>query len=79
LNAEAHAPPPFRSLEARSIGEVRSWIGARGGETFDARPFGRISTDSRSLAPGEVFLALRGENFDGHAYARDAVERGAAA
>lgn len=30
-----------------------------------------ISTDSRSIGPGEVYLALRGSNFDGHAFIRD--------
>lgn len=38
-----------------------------------------ISTDSRSLRPGEAFLALRGERFDGHQFVGDALARGAAA
>jgi UDP-N-acetylmuramoyl-tripeptide--D-alanyl-D-alanine ligase len=38
-----------------------------------------FSTDTRTLAPGETFVALRGENFDGHAFVRDAVAAGAAA
>lgn len=38
-----------------------------------------ISTDTRSLMPGEVFLALRGENFDGHKFVRSAVDKGAIA
>lgn len=37
-----------------------------------------ISTDTRSLRSGELFLALRGENFDGHDFARAAIEQGAA-
>jgi len=36
-----------------------------------------LSTDSRSIKPGQVFLALRGENFDGHDFIHDAVRRGA--
>ncbi|NLK01594.1 MAG: UDP-N-acetylmuramoyl-tripeptide--D-alanyl-D-alanine ligase [Clostridiaceae bacterium] len=36
-----------------------------------------ISTDTRSLVPGEVFLALRGENFDGHNFIDQAIKRGA--
>ena len=27
-----------------------------------------IATDTRSLKAGEIFLALRGENFDGHKF-----------
>lgn len=39
----------------------------------------RIVTDTRTIEPGDVFLALRGERFDGHAYAGQAVAKGAAA
>jgi UDP-N-acetylmuramoyl-tripeptide--D-alanyl-D-alanine ligase len=39
---------------------------------------GRISIDSRSLAAGDFFVAIRGERFDGHAFAAEAVARGAA-
>lgn len=37
-----------------------------------------VSTDSRTVAPGMLFVALRGPNFDGHAFLADAVARGAA-
>jgi len=40
--------------------------------------FAGVCTDSRAIAPGELFVALRGENFDGHAYLAQAVEKGAA-
>lgn len=39
--------------------------------------FRRVCTDSRALEPGDLFVALRGENFDGHAYLAQAVEKGA--
>src|SRR6266487_4968929 len=38
----------------------------------------KISTDSRTLKRGELFLALRGENFDGHKFVETAVKAGAA-
>ena len=38
-----------------------------------------ITTDSRAVSRGELFVALRGEKFDGHDYLDAAVERGAAA
>ena len=38
-----------------------------------------VSTDSRSVAAGELFVALRGERFDGHEFVAAAYERGAAA
>ena len=36
-----------------------------------------LSTDSRTLQPGDLFVALRGENFDGHKFVSQAFERGA--
>jgi UDP-N-acetylmuramoyl-tripeptide--D-alanyl-D-alanine ligase len=44
----------------------------------DAR-FESVSTDSRTLAGGALFVALRGDRFDGHDYVAAARERGAAA
>jgi len=38
-----------------------------------------ITTDTRKIGKGNVFVALRGERFDGHDYLRDAVRDGAAA
>ena len=38
-----------------------------------------ISSDTRSLRKGDAFIALRGPNFDGHAFVAEAVNRGAAA
>jgi len=38
-----------------------------------------ITTDTRSIKPGEVFVALRGEQFDGHQFVTTAFEKGAIA
>ena len=38
----------------------------------------RVTTDSRKITGGEVFFALKGENFDGNDYALSALEKGAA-
>ncbi|MCC6196202.1 MAG: UDP-N-acetylmuramoyl-tripeptide--D-alanyl-D-alanine ligase [Burkholderiales bacterium] len=42
-------------------------------------PFLRVTTDSRELAAGDLFVALRGERFDGHDFVHDALAQGAAA
>ena len=39
---------------------------------------GRVSTDSRTVRGGELFFALKGENFDGNKFASKALEAGAA-
>ena len=39
---------------------------------------GGLSTDSRSIKPGQVFFALKGETFDGDRYAAQALHDGAA-
>jgi len=38
---------------------------------------GSISTDTRNLAPGQWYLALKGETFDGHQFIEAAIDRGA--
>jgi len=38
-----------------------------------------VATDSRTIRPGELFVALRGENFDGADFVADAASRGARA
>src|SRR6266404_2298165 len=38
----------------------------------------KVTTDSRTLKPGELFVALRGENFDGHNFVQAAAKGGAA-
>jgi UDP-N-acetylmuramoyl-tripeptide--D-alanyl-D-alanine ligase len=40
---------------------------------------GRIGTDSRHVEPGELFVAVAGESYDGHEFAADALVSGAAA
>ncbi len=41
--------------------------------------FAAVGTDSRSLGQGDLFVALKGERFDGHAYLAQAATAGAAA
>ena len=37
-----------------------------------------VNTDTRTIGPGQIFVALKGETFDGNAYAMKALEAGAA-
>lgn len=40
------------------------------------RTLEKVCTDSRSVKPGDIFVALKGDNFDGHDFAPQAVEKG---
>ncbi len=57
---------------------LREAAQAVGGELVgeDAR-YGAVSSDSRTLAPGALFVALRGPNFDGAEFVAAALARGA--
>jgi UDP-N-acetylmuramoyl-tripeptide--D-alanyl-D-alanine ligase len=53
---------------------------AVGGELHGANAgFSGVTTDSRVVNAGDLFVALRGERFDGHEYVAEAFRRGAAA
>jgi len=58
------------AMAARAVGG--SVIGA-------AVPFSRVTTDTRGLVPGDLFVALKGERFDGHDFVAYALGRGAVA
>ena len=50
-----------------------------GGRQISGSPdvaLGGLSTDSRTIAPGSIFLALKGERYDGHHFLTDAVNAG---
>jgi UDP-N-acetylmuramoyl-tripeptide--D-alanyl-D-alanine ligase len=55
---------------AEFVGVVRQ--GGRGDELIH-----NLNTDSRTVRPGELFVALRGEKFDGHRFIEEAASRGA--
>lgn len=63
-------------------GRIQDLLDITAGELLTGSPetlFAGVSTDSRTITRGELFVALAGENFDGHAFVGDAVARDAAA
>ncbi|MEP9388694.1 UDP-N-acetylmuramoyl-L-alanyl-D-glutamate--2,6-diaminopimelate ligase [Mesorhizobium sp. KR9-304] len=58
--------------------DLAGLLSAEGGASADAEVTG-VSSDSRRIAPGMVFVAVAGSKADGAAYAADAARRGAAA
>lgn len=64
-------------IGAPRIADVASFIEAK---VMGANvPFRGVSTDTRTLQPGDLYVALSGERFDGHDFVEQAMEKGAAA
>jgi len=65
-------PPVLMSLDdvARAVGGMvyGSRVGISG-----------VTTDSRAVATGDLFVAIVGERFDGHGYVEEAIRKGAVA
>lgn len=61
-----------------TISELRRVTGGHLRQGVETTPVFGVSTDSRKILQGSVFIALTGENFDGHNFAAQAVAQGAA-
>ena len=56
---------------------VADAVGATRRQGSADAPVGDVVTDSRTIRPGDLFVALRGPRFDGHAFVGDVLARGA--
>lgn len=59
-----------------TLREVAEWtrgrlVNAEGNEKISG-----VSTDSRKICQGDLFVALKGERFDGHDFVADAIQKG---
>ncbi len=61
-----------------TLGQIADWIYAEGVFDTNAQALG-YSIDSRTIAAGELFFAVRGERMDGHDYVEAALADGAVA
>jgi UDP-N-acetylmuramoyl-tripeptide--D-alanyl-D-alanine ligase len=61
-----------------SADEIARLGGGRVAAGDGGRRLSSMSIDSRTVRPGDLFVAIRGERFDGHDFAADAVAAGAA-
>ena len=52
---------------------------ATGGESFGSWKAQRVEIDSRKIQPGDLFVAICGENHDGHGFIEAAIQNGAVA
>jgi UDP-N-acetylmuramoyl-tripeptide--D-alanyl-D-alanine ligase len=68
--------------EAQTVCSVEALAGDAGGRLLSADPLalvGAVCTDTRHIKPGDCFIALRGENYNGHGFVSDAIKKGASA
>jgi UDP-N-acetylmuramoyl-tripeptide--D-alanyl-D-alanine ligase len=64
------------------IALTAAWVAAAAAGTIvggaEWREFHGVSIDTRTISPGDLFIAIRGERFDGAEFAAGAIEKGAA-
>ncbi len=62
-----------------ALGDIAEAVGGRLVRGSPEAALSGVSTDTRTIKPGALFVALKGERFDGHDFLEDAVSKGAAA
>ena len=62
-----------------NLQQAAGWIAGASISGDASRSFSRVHTDSRTVEPGDLFVALKGERFDAHDFLADVVARGASA
>ncbi|KEA65388.1 UDP-N-acetylmuramoylalanyl-D-glutamyl-2,6- diaminopimelate--D-alanyl-D-alanine ligase [Marinobacterium lacunae] len=62
-----------------SLGALVDLLDARAVNADQAKRCSRVSTDTRNISKGDLFVALRGQRFDAHDYVGDAIGKGAVA
>jgi murE/murF fusion protein len=71
-----HAAAAVKERAVRQLRELREEAGGTGAGDAEIR---RVVIDSRIAAPGDLYVAIRGEAHDGHAFCAAAIEAGASA
>ncbi|RYF79758.1 MAG: UDP-N-acetylmuramoyl-tripeptide--D-alanyl-D-alanine ligase [Comamonadaceae bacterium] len=62
-----------------TVAEAAAWVPGARLVGDGATPIARVHTDTRTLAPGDLFVALKGERFDAHSFLPEAGAQGAVA
>lgn len=62
-----------------NVGQVAQWIAGSQLSGDGSAVVQRVHTDTRSIEPGDLFVALKGERYDANAFLAQAAQRGAVA
>ncbi|MDX1674805.1 MAG: UDP-N-acetylmuramoyl-tripeptide--D-alanyl-D-alanine ligase [Longimicrobiales bacterium] len=73
------SPTPWTEADVMAALELAVPVNVGNGSRPDASAFPSVGTDTRTLEEGALFVALHGENFDGHDFLGDAAAKGARA
>jgi len=65
-------------MDPLTLPEIAAMAGAKLLGKDDGVTVSRFNKDTRTIKPGDLYIGLRGENFDGNEFAAQAFERGAA-
>ncbi len=65
-------------MDALSLAQIAEFAGGTLVSSDRNDAISRISTDSRTIQAGDLFVPIRGDNFDGHRFVEQTAERGAA-
>ncbi len=60
-------------LTVEQVAKLAGGVAAGNGEVVS------VAIDSRKVIPGSLYIAIKGQRLDGHAFIREACERGASA
>ena len=62
-----------------TLKQLAAWCGSTVKAEWEDIPVHAVTSDSRKVQPGSLFVAIKGEKFDGHDFAASAMAQGAAA
>jgi len=66
-------------VKTLTLSQIAGWVDGALIQGVPSREVASLTTDSRAVSPGSLFVALKGERHDAHAFLADVVAAGAAA
>ena len=67
------------TVDSMKLEKANAIPASTAGGVWRTYSLGGVSTDTRSIQPGQLFIALQGERYNGHDFLEEAVARGATA